>query len=231
MPFSLFSRPSLESLISRKDEKGLTTWMLKTFPQAESQAALKALEDLGWQPGNDSAGAVAAILHDDFDRAAAIGDAAVIPLVNFLRDWNKKHASEAIQYGADEDGELAGAQTVYLESPWRRAQKALMQIGKAAVDPLIQLLLQENVSSLGAALEPVMSLLIEAGDPRAMEGFLHLLKQTPSSFEFWRLFRKAMQKFKDRRAIPYLRQAVQDKRLDSFIRGDARNILIDLGEK
>lgn len=231
MPLRLFAPPTLETLTAKKDLKGLVALMLKTFPGAESQAALQALQGLGWQPGMDEAGAAAALYQRDFERVAAIGAPAVGPLVNLLRSWTLKHNELRPVYGVDENGELCGVNYELQDTTRSNARKALVQIGPAAVPALVKLLCDEDAHTLAAALEPVMLALIEIGDPRAMDGFLHLLKQFPQSFEFWNQYRTAMQKFKDRRAIPYLRRACQDRQLDLMMRGNAMSMLSDLGEK
>ncbi|HNT53302.1 MAG TPA: hypothetical protein PKG95_01235 [Anaerolineaceae bacterium] len=231
MPLHLFTLPTRDTLVARKDVRGLVNLMLKSFPGAESQAAFKALNDLGWQPGDDAAGAVAALYCNDFARVVSIGTPAVGPLVDLLRSWTVKDNELCPVYGVDEQGELSGVTYELRDTTRRDARDALTRIGPTVVPALVKLICREDATRLAAALEPVMSVLIDSGDPRAMDGLLHLLRQYPNSFEFWRQFRIAMQKFKDRRAIPYLRRACRDPHLDGFMRGDAMNTLKDLGEK
>ncbi len=54
---------------------------------------------------------------------------------------------------------------------------------EAAVPALVRIFVHEG-SRLGQAFEPILSALVEIGDPRAMDGFLHILKTEPKAANF-----------------------------------------------
>lgn len=229
MPFRFFSPPTLNSLTAKKDIQGLTAWMQRTFPTTESRDALAALVSLGWQPGMDEAGAMAAIFQNDFERVVAIGTPAVEPLVRLLQDPRIQAQSFRPVYGTSESGELSGVNYETVNSIRKQAREALERMGSLAVPPLVAILSREG-EALGAALEPVLYILTYSGDPRAMEGFLAVLQRNPRSFTFWDRFQFAIRRQPDRRVIPHLRRTLAGGGLDSMVRGIITQILQELGE-
>lgn len=234
MPFRFFAPPTLESMISKRDIKGLKALLVKTFPSDDCRSALKALAELGFELERDEVGAIIAILNRDFAQIAAIGVPAITPLVVLLKDRKTYEKSFRIVHNVDDDGELCGDSYEMIDNIRNDAENALIALGSDAVPGLVEILKREG-ENLGYALKPVLSILIEIGDPRAMDGFLHLLKSRPTidvwnSSIFWSILPRAVRKYKDKRVIPYCRRILSEHNLNSMVRMYLENTLKELGE-
>lgn len=109
-------------------------------------AAARALEKLGWKPKSDTEKAWYLFAKNDLDELVALGEAAVEPLIQSLKDgdWQVRDA----------------------------AKEALVKIGELAVEPLIQTLKDENEWVRYHAAEA----LGEIGDERAIEPLTQALE-------------------------------------------------------
>ena len=225
---------SLDNLIGKSDIKGLKTLLVQTFTSDACAAISKALAELGFKPEHDDVGAIISILNRDFTQVASIGVPAIAPLVILLKDRKTYENSFNIVHNVDENGELGGDSYELIDTIRKDAEATLVTIGSDAVPVLVEILIREGFS-LGYAFEPILSVLVEIGDPRAMDGFLYLLKSKPDIevYEFsvfWSFLPKAVRKYNDRRVIPYCLQYLADRKLVSRVQGSMVSALMELGE-
>lgn len=226
---SLVRPPNYRKPEKKKDIKGLKPWLTRTYPSEECESVAEALAELGYQQENDEAGAVLALLDRDFARAVSIGTPAVAPLVALLRDEKTYERSFGVVRHASEDGELGGESYEMVDPIRKEALEALTSIGSDAIPGLAQILACEG-KALGRAFEPILSILVESDDPRAMDGFLQALKQLPHSYIFWEKLHTAICKHKDRRFVAPLRRILTEHSLREREQ-EIRRILTELGEK
>lgn len=158
---------SAEALARIGDQRAVAP-LVNRLKTHVSDAAAKALDDLGWTPADDAERTVHLIAKQRYHEIAAIGEGAVEPLVAFLAS-----AGRATSW--------AGVNTR------KRVAGVLGELGDArAVEPLVQLL-QDAVSqdqtelsgaavaalsSIGApAVDPLIGVLVDPGQRRYARGY------------------------------------------------------------
>ena len=158
---------------------------MKDYDAAVRQAAVKALDQLGWQPNSDEERGLSIIARQQWTEAKGLGKEAVPHFLRVLYDQSdrvRRNAESAlIQIGAPAAEILAEeiSQSVLVETdtglaisvPAKTYQdrmiNLLVRIGEPAVAPLITKLLQttETCDSLGIALgkigSPALTQLLE----------------------------------------------------------------------
>jgi HEAT repeat protein len=140
------------------------------------EAAVAALDKLGWMPDRSEASARYWITKDDYEKCTVIGDPAVGPLIKALEDKDRDARSAAAAVlGKIGDARAARPLLAAIGDKDKKvaasAARALGQIGEArAVKPLIKQLM--NVDLCDSAAEA----LGEIGDPRAVKPLIAALK-------------------------------------------------------
>jgi HEAT repeat protein len=109
--------------------------------------AIRALEDIGWQPEQNEAGAIYWIAKQQWDMCVEIGTPAVEPLIDALRDRDRdvrKRAAEALdKLGWRPEQNEAGATYWVVKQQLDKCT----EIGAPAVEPLIDALKDPDVRS------------------------------------------------------------------------------------
>jgi len=160
--------PAVEPLIQAlKDEDWYVRWR-----------AAWALDEMGWEPGDDTEKVYYLIAKQEWSELPELGEPAVEPLIQALKDEYsdvRESAAEALaKIGEPAVEPLIQALKKYINSDVRmRAARALGKIGdKRAVEPLIQALKDEDWHVQEEAAEA----LGEIGDKRAVEPLIQALK-------------------------------------------------------
>jgi HEAT repeat protein len=175
------------------------------------QAAAGALDDIGWQPGQDADGAVYWIAKAQWDKCVAIGAPAVQPLTAVLKDKDDEvrwaAAKALLQIG---DTRAVGPLIAALQdsdcSVREAAVDALGQIGGArAIEHLVAALKDED----GDVRQAAAHALAQIGAP-AVEPLIALYKKT----DFRVPAVKALGQIGGTRAVEFLVAALKDKDID-----------------
>lgn len=90
-----FGKPNIEQLKNRKKTRGLVKALEYYKDKKVPQAAAKALEQLGWEPEQNEAGAWYWIARNDWKKALALGALAVVPLLGILKLGDNPQRVEA----------------------------------------------------------------------------------------------------------------------------------------
>ncbi len=285
---SLFSGvPNVEKLKAKRDVEGLVKALNYPKDFAICQAAVGALQDLGWQPEKDAQGARYWILLGKAEECVSIGAEAVEPLAAVVDNPDSHIAIAAITalgsladeravkpismvlYGGSKDVKLAsitalekigGLESVkalnvcmhmdkdadvqeiaamtlakmggeeaikdlifalrfnYVKKPV--AVEALVRVGSVAVEPLIALLNDKDVTVWEAA----CSALGKIGDRRAVEPMLALLGKSSVVAE-------ALGRIGDERAVEPLIVELQKQIKTTYASGAVAKALGDIGDR
>ena len=211
--------PAVEPLIQAlKDEYSDVRWR-----------AAWALDEMGWEPGDDTEKVYYLIAKQEWSELPELGEPAVEPLIQALKDEYsdvRESAAEALA----KIGEPAVEPLIQAlkDEDWHvqeEAAEALGEIGdKRAVEPLIQALKDEDWHVQEEAAEA----LGEIGDKRAVEPLIQALKD-----EDWHVQEEAAEalgEIGDKRAVEPLIQALKDEDVE-YVRAEAAGALVKIGDK
>jgi HEAT repeat protein len=170
----------LESLGMLGDRRVVPTLIANLNSSPETRTiALNALDRLGWHPDGSEDGAAYWLARGEWDKCVQVGGPAVTPLIGAL-------------YGRGEDMTVG-------------AVLALVEIGAAAVEPLISIVSVQHSMRWAAAAEALGLI----GEPRAVEPLLPALKDTNTTeFEAAAV---ALGRIGDARAVGPLLDALDPK--------------------
>lgn len=215
----------------------------------------KILAQVDWKSLNERAQAVYLTVTAEWDEVVKIGEPAIEPLIQALKDedydgrWKAAEALDKLGWKPSSEVDRC----YYLIA--KRELKELVKIGKPAVESLIQSLKDRKESVRGEAAEALGEIgderavgplihalkdedwtvrgkavvsLWEIGDERAVESLIHVLKYDPEFF-----VRKAaawaLGEIGDKRAVEPLIQALKDEYLD--VRIKAANALGEIRDE
>ncbi len=139
----LFGPPNIDKMKAKRDLKGLVKMLGSGGDLDSRRAVAQALDELGWQPERDEAGAAYWLAKSRWDQCVQVGAPAIKPLVAMLR---AKSPDAARALGEIGDGRavdpLVGALCDPLQNIDTRlaAAWALLEIGAEAVNPLHSML-------------------------------------------------------------------------------------------
>lgn len=139
------------------------------------KAAAEALDQIGWKPDSDETAAWYWVAKQKWHQCATMGETVVEPLIAVSRD-------EAIKWDVVETlGKIGGPRAIkhlidYLIVYKFAAVKALSQIGKDAVGPLISVLKADN----DAKAPYIAEVLGNIGDTRAVSSLMDALRNSDS---------------------------------------------------
>ena len=133
--------------------------------------AAEALDQMGWKPGYATEKAYYLVAKKEWDEAVKLGEPAVEPLINALKD---KEAAEALVKIGDERAVEPLINALKDEDSGVRweAAEALVKIGEPAVEPLIHALKDEDSDVRAAAAKALGKI----GDERAVEPLTEALE-------------------------------------------------------
>jgi len=133
--------------------------------------AAEALDQMGWKPGYVTEKAYYLVAKKEWDEAVKLGEPAVEPLINALKD---KEAAEALVKIGDERAVEPLINALKDEDSGVRweAAEALVKIGEPAVEPLIHALKDEDSDVRAAAAKALGKI----GDERAVEPLTEALE-------------------------------------------------------
>jgi HEAT repeat protein len=198
-------RRAMEPLVAAlKDDSGGVRWR-----------AANALESLGWSPANDTQKAWQLVALGKLEKAAALGTAAIDPLIACLRTsvyYKRMQAVEALSWISDARVLKPLIEALRDEDSNVRAKtvEALASLGdNRAVEPLTNALRDKDTRVRATVIEALSKL----GDPRAIDPIAKLLKDTA-----WDVRMAAVEglgKFKDSRVIGHLVNCLTDKDRDT----------------
>jgi HEAT repeat protein len=135
------------------------TKVLKDHSHEVQQSAVEALMKLGWQPADNTQGALVAVIEKHWNKVADFGEAAVEPLLTLLKDEIKKD-------------------TFYIiHAREREILDCLVKIGSAAMEPLLAAL--RDATSVTQK-KCIIGVLGQIGDGRAVEPLVLALKDADS---------------------------------------------------
>jgi len=184
--------------------------------------AAEALDQMGWKPGYVTEKAYYLVAKKEWDEAVKLGEPAVEPLINALKD---KEAAEALVKIGDERAvePLINALKDEDSSVRWEAAGALGEIGdERAVEPLINALKDEASGVRWEAAEA----LGEIGDERAVEPLINALKDEDSDVR-WKAA-EALVKIGEPAVEPLI-HALKDE--DSDVRAAAAMALGKIGDE
>jgi len=186
--------------------------------------AAEALDQMGWKPGYVTEKAYYLVAKKEWDEAVKLGEPAVEPLINALKDeassvrWEAAGALGKIGEPAVEP--LINALKDEDSSVRWGAAEALGEIGdERAVEPLINALKDEDSDVRWKAAEA----LVKIGEP-AVEPLIHALKDEDSDVRAAAAM--ALGKIGDERAVEPLTEALEDESYQ--VREAAKKALADI---
>jgi len=237
--------PAVEPLIQAlKDEDWYVRWR-----------AAWALDEMGWEPGDDTEKVYYLIAKQEWSELPELGEPAVEPLIQALKDeysdvrWRAAWALDEMGWEPGDDTE----KVYYLIA--KQEWSELPELGEPAVEPLIQALKDEYsdvresaAEALAKIGEPAVEPLIQAlkkyinsdvrmraaralgkiGDKRAVEPLIQALKD-----EDWHVQEEAAEalgEIGDKRAVEPLIQALKDEDVE-YVRAEAAGALVKIGDK
>lgn len=157
----------------------LTNLLLDEHPPIRQMAAT-TLEQLGWQPGTDTAGASYWMVKGNLGRCAALGASAVPPLMLALHDPHKELRQAAFLSLVDLGFPAVESLVEVLGSPDVEMRQvafwALLKIGRPAVTALILVVKHEAEIEAVLIPETASRLLGHLGDERAIQPLVNALQ-------------------------------------------------------